>query len=148
MRTPDDLAGLKVRVSGAVPGRVVEALGATPVQMPATEMHNALQTGLIDGIMTGASAIRDLRLNEVADVYGESPNLGHILFYVVVDEPRYQGLPDDQRAALDDASGTRLSRSGEEGWNAVPRRRCRRCATSPRRPSSASARTRSPPSTS
>lgn len=35
VRSPNDLQGLKIRVSGAFPAQVVEALGATPVQMPA-----------------------------------------------------------------------------------------------------------------
>jgi TRAP-type C4-dicarboxylate transport system substrate-binding protein len=119
IRTPADIAGLKIRVSGAVPGQVIEALGATPVQMPATEMYNALQTGLIDGIMTGASAIRDFRVNEVADVYVTGPSLGNILFYVVMNEAKYQSLPDAEKAAIDAASGAALSQSGEDNWNRV-----------------------------
>ena len=119
VRSPEDIEGLKIRVSGAVPGRVIEALGATPVQMPATEMYNALQTGLIDGIMTGASAIRDFRLDEVADVYVTGPSLGNILFYVVMNQAKYDALPEEERAAIDEASGEALSRSGEENWNRV-----------------------------
>lgn len=119
VRSPEDLAGLQIRVSGAVPGRVIEALGATPVQMPAPEMYNALQTGLIDGIMTGSSAIRDFRLNEVANVFVTGASLGNILFYVVINAEVYDGLPAAERAALDSIAGVDLSRSGEEGWNAV-----------------------------
>lgn len=117
VRTPEDLAGLRVRVSGAFPGQVIEALGATPVQMPANEMYNAMQTGLIDGIMTGASAIQDFRINEVAQSYTTGPSLGNILFYVVMNEPRYQGLSDAQKAALDASVRYDLSQSGEIGWN-------------------------------
>lgn len=117
VRHPDDLRGLRIRVSGAVPGQVIEALGATPVQMPANEMYNALQTGLIDGIMTGASAIHDFRINEVARTYTTGPGLGNILFYVVMNEQRFQSLTPEQQAAVLAASGEALSRSGEEGWN-------------------------------
>lgn len=117
IRAPADMDGLKIRVSGAVPGRVMEALGATPVQMPANEMYNALQTGLIDGILTGASAIRDFKLNEVSSVYIEGASLGNILFYVVLNEEKYQSLPDAEKAAIDANSGLALSKSGEETWN-------------------------------
>ena len=119
IRTVEDLAGLKIRVSGSVPGRTIEALGATPVQMPATEMYTALQTGLIDGVMTGASAVRDFRLNEIADVYIQGPNLGRILFYVVMNQGAYDGLDDAGKAAIDAAAGETLSQSGEDGWNRV-----------------------------
>lgn len=118
VRTPADMAGLKIRVSGAFPGQVIEALGATPVQMPANEMYNAMQTGLIDGIMTGASAIQDFKINEVARSYTTGPSLGNILFYVVMNEARYQGLSDEQKAAIDASVREGLSESGETGWNA------------------------------
>ena len=117
VRTPADLAGLKIRVSGAFPGQVIEALGATPVQMPANEMYNAMQTGLIDGIMTGGSAIQDFKINEVARTYTTGASLGNILFYVVMNEARYNGLSDAQKAALDASVGAALSESGETGWN-------------------------------
>jgi TRAP-type transport system periplasmic protein len=117
IKAPGDLAGLKIRVSGAVPGRVIEALGATPVQMPANEMYNALQTGLIDGILTGASAIRDFKLHEVANSYTTGPALGNILFYVVMNQAKYDALTDAQKAALDAASGEALSANAEKVWN-------------------------------
>ncbi|MFN4099044.1 MAG: TRAP transporter substrate-binding protein [Pararhodobacter sp.] len=118
IRTPADLAGLKIRVSGSAAGSVVEALGATPVQMPAGEMYNALQTGLIDGIITGSSAIGDFRLDEVADSYTFGAPLGHISFYVVMNQARYQGLSEEHRAAIDSIAGRELSASAEDGWNA------------------------------
>ncbi|MFD1912986.1 TRAP transporter substrate-binding protein [Halodurantibacterium flavum] len=118
VRSPADVAGLKIRVSGAISGALVEAMGATPVQMPAGEAYNALQTGLIDGIVTGASAVADFKLNEVANTYSIGAPLGLITFYLVMNEARYQGLSEEFRAAIDANSGRSLSQSGEEGWNA------------------------------
>ncbi len=119
IRTVADLAGLKIRVSGAVPARVIEALGATPVHMPAPAMYNALQTGLVDGIMTGSSAIHDFRLSEVAQFYTEGPALGNILFFLVMNEATYNALPANEQAAIDANSGLELSKSGEDNWNQV-----------------------------
>ncbi len=118
VRLPGDLAGLKIRVSGSVAGSIVEALGATPVQMPAGEIYNALQTGLIDGLITGASAIGDFRLDEVADSYTIGMPLGHISFYLVMNEGAYNGLSAEHRAAIDSVAGRTLSASAEAGWNA------------------------------
>jgi TRAP-type C4-dicarboxylate transport system substrate-binding protein len=117
VRSPDDVKGLKIRVSGAFPAQVIEALGATPVQMPANEMYNAMQTGLLDGIMTGGSPIQDFKINEVARGYTTGASLGNILFYVVMNEARDQGLSDAQTAAFDASVGEALSASGETGWN-------------------------------
>lgn len=117
VRSPDDLKGLKIRVSGSAAAAVIEALGATPVQMPAREIYNALQTGLVDGVVTGASAVADFKLDEVADSYSIGAPLGHISFYLVMNQARYEGLSDSQKAAIDAHSGRILSQSGEEAWN-------------------------------
>ncbi|WEX10532.1 TRAP transporter substrate-binding protein [Chelativorans sp. AA-79] len=122
VRSPDDLKGLRIRVSGSVSGALVEALGATPVQMPAGEMYNALQTGLIDGIVTGSSAINDFKLDEVANSYTVGAPLGHIMFYLVMNQGRYDGLSAEHKAILDKHTGRTLSQKGEEGWNAAAER--------------------------
>lgn len=118
VRTPEDVRGLKLRVSGSAAASVVEALGATPVQMPASEIYNALQTGLVDGVITGASAVGDFKLDEVANSYTIGPSLGHISFYLVMNEDRYEGLSEEHKAAIDSIAGRKLSQSAEEGWNA------------------------------
>lgn len=118
VRTPDDLKGLKLRVSGAAAAATVEALGATPVQMPAGEMYNALQTGLIDGIVTDPSAIGDFKLDEVANSYTMGAPLGSISFYVVMNAAKFDGLTDEQKAAIDSVAGRVLSKSAEDGWAA------------------------------
>ena len=116
IRTPADLAGLKVRVAGATAADVATALGATPVQMPISQVYNALQTGLIDGVITGASTLTDFKLDEVADALTLGAPLGRLTFYTVMNEGAYNGLTDDQKAALDEASGASLSKSAEDAW--------------------------------
>ncbi|TNB49880.1 TRAP transporter substrate-binding protein [Martelella lutilitoris] len=119
IRTPDDLKGLKIRAAGSTSAAVLEALGATPVQMPAGEIYNALQTGLIDGVVTGASAVTDFKLSEVADSYTIGAPLGRLTFYVVMSQARYDGLSDEQKAAIDKYAGEYLSESAETAWNRV-----------------------------
>ncbi|MBL4808352.1 MAG: TRAP transporter substrate-binding protein [Rhodobacteraceae bacterium] len=116
IRTPADLEGLKIRVAGAVAADVATALGATPVQMPITQVYNALQTGLIDGVFTGASTLSDFKLDEVADAITVGAPLGVISFYAVMSQERYDGLTADQQAAIDAASGRALSQSAEDAW--------------------------------
>lgn len=118
VRAPSDMAGLKIRVAGAVAADVVTALGATPVQMPIPQVYNALDTGLIDGIFTGASAVSDFKLFEVANSYTIGAPLGRIAFFVVMNQGKYDALPDDQKAAIDELSGRGLSKSAEDAWNA------------------------------
>ncbi len=116
IRTLDDLKGLKIRVAGASAGEAIEALGATPVQMPMTQVYNGLQTGLIDGAISGASTLSDFKLDEVADSYTLGANLGRLIFYVVMNQGVYDGLSDEGKAAVDAIAGEELSKSAEEAW--------------------------------
>ena len=118
IRTPADLAGLKVRVAGATAAQVAEALGATPVQMPINQVYNALQTGLIDGVITGASTLSDFKLDEVADSFTLGANLGRLAFYAVMNQGTYDGMTDAQKAALDGMRAA-VSESAETAWRAT-----------------------------
>jgi TRAP-type C4-dicarboxylate transport system substrate-binding protein len=119
IRTPADLAGLKIRVAGATAGKVAEALGATPVQMPINQVYNAMETGLIDGVFTGASTLDDFKLDEVANAFTFGAPLGRLSFFAVMGEGSYKALSSEARAALDAASGCGLSNNAETAWNAT-----------------------------
>jgi TRAP-type C4-dicarboxylate transport system substrate-binding protein len=117
VRTPADLAGLKIRVAGATAGKVAEALGATPVQMPINQVYNSLQTGLIDGVFTGSSTLNDFKLDEVADAFTIGAPLGRLAFFAVMGQNAYNGLSDEAKAAFDAASGCALGNNAETAWN-------------------------------
>ncbi|WP_305971946.1 MULTISPECIES: TRAP transporter substrate-binding protein [unclassified Mameliella] len=119
IRTPADLEGLKVRVAGATAAEVAEALGATPVQMPINQVYNALQTGLIDGVITGASTLSDFKLDEVANSYTVGANLGRLAFYTVMGQSSYDKLSAEAKAAVDAVAGMEVSKSAEMAWNAT-----------------------------
>ena len=118
IRTPSDMEGLKIRVAGATAGKVAEALGATPVQMPINQVYNALQTGLIDGVITGSSTLDDFKLDEVANSFTMGAPLGRLSFFAVMGESAYDALSDEARAALDANIGRDVSNNAETAFNA------------------------------
>lgn len=117
IRTPADLAGLKIRVAGATAAEVATALGATPVQMPINQVYNALQTGLIDGVFTGSSTLDDFKLDEVANSVTIGAPLGRLAFFAVIGEGSYAALSDESKAAVDANIGRAVSTSAETAWN-------------------------------
>lgn len=119
VRSPADLVGLDIRVAGATAADAAIALGATPQQMPISQVYQALETGEIDGVITGASTLSDFRLDEVASSFSLGAPLGRNTFFVVMNEGVYDGLSDEHRAAVDAASGIPLSQSAEEAWIAA-----------------------------
>jgi len=119
VRMPADLEGLKIRVAGATAGKVAEALGATPVQMPITQVYNALDTGLIDGAFTGSSTLDDYKLDEVASAFTFGAPLGNLSFFTVMNQAAFDGLPEAGKAALDQDYRCALANHAEAGWNAT-----------------------------
>ncbi|WP_378949361.1 TRAP transporter substrate-binding protein [Paracoccus sp. R86501] len=119
VRTPEDLRGLKMRVAGTISAEAMEALGATPVQIPMTQVYNGLQTGLIDGVISGASVLSDFKLQEVVGSVTTGPNLGRLTFYTVMNKSAYDGLSDDAKAAIDAIKGEEISKLTEEAWVAT-----------------------------
>lgn len=119
VRTPADLEGLKVRVAGATAAEVATALGATPVQMPINQVYQALETGLIDGVITGSSVLRDFKIDEVADAVTLGAPLGRLTFYTVMNQAAFDALPDAAKEALSLEGRRALSQSAEEAWNAT-----------------------------
>lgn len=59
-----DLAGASVRVGGALV-ESFEALGASPVTMGSDELYEALQRGVVEGVVTGDDTIASARLYEI-----------------------------------------------------------------------------------
>lgn len=119
VRTPADLKGLKIRVAGSISAAAMEALGATPVQIPMTQVYNGLQTGLIDGVVSGASVLSDFKLNEVVGSVTTGPNLGRLAFYTVMNKAAYDGLSPEDKSALDAMKGEKISKMTEEAWIAT-----------------------------
>lgn len=114
---PEDLKGLKIRVSSSIAADALTALGAVPVQMPAGDVYNALQTGLVDGLVSGASAISDFKFDEVLGHVTTGIPLGHQAFFVVINKAKLDSLPAAERDALKATSTRELSRHAEAKWN-------------------------------
>jgi TRAP-type transport system periplasmic protein len=91
----EDLKGLKIRAAGPTEG-VVRALGGTPVSLHVTESYDALQKGVVDGVMLPTEALVDYRIAEVTTYttnnYGAAT--GSFNFYAV-NKKKWDALPPD-----------------------------------------------------
>ncbi len=100
IRTPDDMAGLKMRVMTApVWVKLVESLGASATPVPWPELPGALQQGVVDGQENGVTNI----LN--ASLYQHQSHVsldGHVFSWhaYMINEPFYQSLSADEQTAL------------------------------------------------
>jgi TRAP-type C4-dicarboxylate transport system substrate-binding protein len=112
IRTLEDLKGMKIRTLSAAQSAQLEALGATPIDMPVTQIYNALDRGVIDATMIPMSAALDFKLIEVARYFTVDAPLGRSPFLVAMNKNRYERLPAHLRKIIDDTTGLALSLKG------------------------------------
>lgn len=104
IKTPDDLAGVKLRMPGTDAWQFLgKALGASPVPMAFTEVYTALQTGAVDGQDNPLPTVVDAKFYEVTDQIVLTSHLVD-LNYLAISKKLWDSLPADQQAALQKAA--------------------------------------------
>jgi C4-dicarboxylate-binding protein DctP len=99
---PADAAGLKFRVQESdLLQAEIEAIGGSPQKLPFGEVYQALQTGTVDAQENTWSNIYSSKFFEVQPYMSET-NHGYIGYFVAVNKPFWESLPDDLRAGLEE----------------------------------------------
>jgi TRAP-type C4-dicarboxylate transport system substrate-binding protein len=117
VRTLDDVKGMKIRTPSAAQSAQLEALGAIPIDMPAGQIYNALDRGVVDASMIPMSAAIDFKLIEVARYFTVNAPLGRSPFLVAMNRARYDRLPAELRKIIDDTTGLSLSLKGAQTYD-------------------------------
>ncbi len=115
VHTLEDLKGLKMRVPSQASAAMLRALGAIPVGMPAPKVYEALSLGVVDGTWMPWTILRPLRLHEVTKYHTEV-FLSCAVFVMTMNKQRYDQLPQDIRAIIDDSTGMALSKRLGRIW--------------------------------
>ncbi|SHI38496.1 TRAP transporter substrate-binding protein [Desulfofundulus thermosubterraneus] len=97
-----DLKGKQIRISGALTP-VLKELGASPVGMPMSEVPEALQTGIIKGLVSSREVLMDLKLAEKLKYTTDYP-LTVTSFVAVMNKDVWNSLPPDVQKVIDDLS--------------------------------------------
>ncbi len=120
-----DLKGKKVRTSGRSLAEFVEALGATGVTMPFSEVPQALQRKVVDCAITGTSSGYNAKWYEVVTHVYPLP-LGWDPVMAAMNKKRWDGLDQktqafllEEAAKLEDAIWKASERETQEGLNCL-----------------------------
>lgn len=109
--TPEDMANQKVRIGGPIQTRIMESLGAVPVAAPPTKAYELLEGGVIDASLHSVESVMNFRLEEALTNHTIVPGgLYDSTFFIVMNEAKWQGLEEADRAAIAAISGEALSR--------------------------------------
>ncbi|SLN66302.1 Sialic acid-binding periplasmic protein SiaP precursor [Aquimixticola soesokkakensis] len=100
VQTPEDLAGVKLRMPGGEGWQFVgTALGANPTPMAFTEVYTALQTGAIDGQDNPLPADKSMKFYEVTD---QIVLTGHLIANNIfaISQSKWDSLDEAQQTSV------------------------------------------------
>ena len=104
IKTPADLAGVKLRMPGTDAWQFLgKALGANPLPMAFTEVYTALQTGAIDGQDNPLPTDKDSKFYEVTKQIVLTSHLVD-LNYLAFSKKVWDGLTPEQQATVQKAA--------------------------------------------
>lgn len=111
VETPADLQGMKIRGGSRLVNDLLTAAGATPVGMPVPAVAEALSKGVIDGTTIPWEVTPALKVPELVENHTEFEGaaLYTLTFVLAMNKAKFEGLPEDMRAALDNNSGLNFS---------------------------------------
>jgi TRAP-type transport system periplasmic protein len=120
-----DLKGIKLRSVSGIQGQTVAALGGSGVSLTGAEVYMALQTGIIDGTVTGVDFFVDTKLYESAKFALQQPIYGG-MFMLVMNSEVWNSLPKELQSLMEqislDVSVKDVKKRNEEEmayWEAV-----------------------------
>lgn len=116
VRALTDLEGLRLRTPGPAVSAMLESVGASPVGMPPAQIYENLQKGVINGVVTTWDLVGAIKLNELLSYHTDAR--AYVAgFHVLMNKARYEGLPADVRAAVDELSGDNLVAKFGPWWD-------------------------------
>jgi TRAP-type C4-dicarboxylate transport system substrate-binding protein len=99
LTVPSDYAGLKVRVAGS-PGKIYESVGATNVALPAEEIYQSLERGVIDTVMFPFDNIAANKINELVDNVTYDGIGAYATSVFAINKDKWDELDEDARDVM------------------------------------------------
>ena len=103
VRTPADLAGLKLRtVPADLPQELTTALGASPTPIPWPELFTSLQTGVVEGTANGITDIMSMKFPDAGLQYLTLDRHSYMAAFWWMSNDKFMALPEDMRRVVVD----------------------------------------------
>ncbi|KPQ21991.1 MAG: TRAP-type C4-dicarboxylate transport system, substrate-binding protein [Rhodobacteraceae bacterium HLUCCA24] len=108
---PSDLEGMKIRGGSRLVNELLTLVGAEPVGLPVPAVSEALSKGVIDGTTIPWEVTTAVKVQELVSNHTEfqGPALYNLTFVLAMNKDRYESLPDDLKAVIDQNSGLDFS---------------------------------------
>jgi TRAP-type C4-dicarboxylate transport system substrate-binding protein len=109
IRYLNDFKGLKVGVSVRTVAELIDLTGGAAVTMQPSEMYQAGQRGVVDGLAMAWPAFYPFKLQEVTKYHIDGA-FGGTPSFVIMNKDAYARLPAKAKAAIDKVSGEGFAR--------------------------------------
>jgi TRAP-type C4-dicarboxylate transport system substrate-binding protein len=106
-----DLKGLELRVAGTA-ADVLKRLGGVPVAMPQSETPEAIQKGVVKGMISSIEILQDFKFAAYTP-NATVVNLPVVSFAVVMNKAKWDSLPADVKKVISDLSREQMVWTGE-----------------------------------
>lgn len=103
-RVPADIAGRSIRAPAGGLTDLMNAIGANPVLTPSGDIYTSMDKGIIEGYLLDFCGVEGFKLDEVTD-YIIDLNVMNQFMLIVMTQERFDSLPDDVKAAMENNSG-------------------------------------------
>ena len=118
--SPADMQGQKMRTGGPIPQKIVEAWGGVPIRQPAPKSYEILSTGVADGITFPFESLGSFKITELVPYSTYIPGgLYSSSHYLVINEAKYNALPDEDKAVIDKHSGEAFAERAGKAWDLI-----------------------------
>lgn len=108
VKTLDDFAGLKLRVTGGPPTEMMKLLGVSPMMVGMPDTYVEIQKGVIDGMLLPWEALLTFRQYEVVKYYNYAPFYA-VSFTQSMNLDTWNSLPPDIQQQLESVCGLKGS---------------------------------------
>jgi len=99
----EDLKGYELRAAGTG-AKILELLGSAAIGMPMTDVPEALQKGVVKGLVSSLEVMKDFKFAEWTRHVTSNVNLFVVSFAVVMNKAKWEALPADVKKVIDDLS--------------------------------------------
>ncbi len=104
--TPQSVHGLKMRAADPYFEQVMQKAGASVQAMPSSEVYTALQTGVLDGLLTSSESFVSMRIYEQTKhaTVGGKNEIFLLIQPLVMAKSAWDKLTPEQKKAFDEAA--------------------------------------------
>lgn len=116
VKTMEDMSGLSLRAPGPIQQDLINELGGSPVGMPAPEIYDSMERGVIDGLLISNSGVDSFGLYDVID-FGVDCDCYVAAMFLVANQSTWDSLSPEQQAAIDELSGREFSMRAAQAYD-------------------------------